>query len=68
MDHGNHQGVSRPGTPQHWTLERLKREYMLEVVRQTRGRTTEAARILGIDRRTLATRLERHLEAGALEG
>lgn len=42
-------------------LEELKRQYVLEVVQQTRGSTTDAARILGIDRRTLNTRLRRYL-------
>ena len=42
-------------------LEELKRQYVLEVVQQTRGSTADAARILGIDRRTLNTRLRRYL-------
>lgn len=44
-----------------WTLERVRDEYMVAVVRHAGG-GQEAARILGIDRRALRIGLERRLK------
>lgn len=60
-----HPPPAGPEAGARWTLERLRREYCLEIWRQTRQRPAAAARILGIDRRTLESRLERYAaEAG----
>jgi len=40
-----------------WSLERLERAYTKQVLEKTGGRKGEAARILGIDRRTLYRKL-----------
>src|SRR5690606_26807429 len=48
-----------------WSLERLRREYILTILRQTQGDHQGAARILGIDRRTLHSRVQRYLGTGA---
>jgi two-component system NtrC family response regulator/two-component system response regulator HydG len=48
-----------------WTLERLEREYILDVVRETNGHQIRAAEILGIDRRTLYRKLKQYREEGA---
>jgi DNA-binding NtrC family response regulator len=42
---------------QDWTLERLEREYIAWVLQRTGGHQGEAARVLGISRRTLYRRL-----------
>lgn len=49
-----------------WTLQRLEREYILAVLSQTAGNRTEAARGLGISRRTLHRKLQRYREAGVI--
>ncbi len=41
------------------TLEEVERRHVLKVLRACNGSRTEAARILGIDRKTLARRLAR---------
>jgi DNA-binding NtrC family response regulator len=47
-----------------WDLKRMEDEYILAVIRHTNGHRNRAARILGIDRRTLYRKLERiELEA-----
>jgi len=43
---------------QDWSLERLQREYAGAVLRKTGGHKRSAARILGIDRRTLYRKLQ----------
>jgi DNA-binding NtrC family response regulator len=43
---------------QDWTLVRLEREYVEAVLKKTGGNKGEAARILGIDRRTLYRKLK----------
>ena len=54
-------GGTRQAPGPHWSLEELKREYILSIVHQTHGAPSRAARILGIDRRTLSTKLRRYL-------
>jgi two-component system response regulator HydG len=48
------------GREQHWTIDRLEREYILSVLEKTGGNQTRAASILGIDRRTLYRKLKRY--------
>ncbi len=45
-----------------WSLREIEREYILAVLAHTGGHRSRAARILGIDRRTLYRKL-RELEA-----
>jgi two-component system response regulator AtoC len=42
------------------SLDTLERDRILEALRQTSGNQTEAAKLLGIGRRTLLTKLDRH--------
>lgn len=52
-----------------WTLERLERTYVARVLNKTGGHKGKAARILGIDRRTLYRKLrQRRHEALRQEG
>jgi DNA-binding NtrC family response regulator len=61
-----------------WNLERLETEYILSVLERTRGHRGRAARVLGIDRRTLYRKLKQirqpyagngqRVPAGALVG
>ena len=48
------------------TLEDMTCEYVLRVLGQSKGNKSEAARILGVPRRTLYRMLERYAEAGKL--
>jgi DNA-binding NtrC family response regulator len=41
-----------------WPLERIEREYILRTLDAVRGNQSQAARVLGIDRRTLTRRLQ----------
>jgi two-component system response regulator HydG len=50
-----------------WSLERLEREYILQVLERTRGHQSRAAEILGIDRRTLYRKLKSYVDSGLLE-
>jgi len=50
-------GDAAPGTP---PLEEIEREHILEVLRQVNGNRMAAAKLLGISRRALYRRLERH--------
>ncbi|UCC24581.1 MAG: sigma-54-dependent Fis family transcriptional regulator [Gemmatimonadales bacterium] len=47
-----------------WTMDELEREYILSVLEETRGRKSEAVKILGISRRTLYRKLARYREEG----
>ncbi|MEJ2679661.1 MAG: helix-turn-helix domain-containing protein [Gemmatimonadota bacterium] len=43
-----------------WDLERLEREYILEVLEEVGGHRGNAADLLGIDRRTLYRKLKQY--------
>jgi two-component system, NtrC family, response regulator AtoC len=43
-----------------YTLEELEKRYIQMVLRRTKGRRQEAARILGINRKTLASKIEKY--------
>jgi len=45
-------------------LDEIEREHILEVLRQVKGNRMKAAKVLGISRRALYRRLERHQLAG----
>ena len=47
-----------------WTLERVEREYLLSTLESTRWRQSEAAEVLGINRRTIHRKLSRYREQG----
>jgi len=49
-----------------WSLDRLEREYILDVLEETHGHKGHASEILGIDRRTLYRKLKRYHEEGVL--
>ncbi len=49
-----------------WTMDELEREYILSVLEETRGRKSDAVKILGISRRTLYRKLARYREEGFL--
>jgi DNA-binding NtrC family response regulator len=48
-------------------MERLEREYILEVLQQTGGHRGRTADILGIDRRTLYRKLKQYALDGGEE-
>jgi len=48
-----------------WTFEDLEREYIFRVLESVRWKKTEAAEILGIDRRTLYRKLKRYEDEGS---
>jgi len=52
-----HAGEGAPATA---PLEEIEREHILEVLRQVNGNRMAAAKLLGISRRALYRRLERH--------
>jgi DNA-binding NtrC family response regulator len=52
--------VLRAATAEMVTLDRLEESYIREVLRTTRGNKTEAARILGINRKTLLEKRKRY--------
>lgn len=54
-----------PGA-ENWTLARLEREHIARVMARTGGRQTEAAKILGISRRTLYRRLQHYYASDAM--
>ncbi|MBI4545368.1 MAG: sigma-54-dependent Fis family transcriptional regulator [Gemmatimonadetes bacterium] len=49
-----------------WSLERLEREYLLDMLDEAHGHKGHAAEILGIDRRTLYRKLKRYQKEGIL--
>ena len=49
-----------------WPLARLEREYILAVLDRCGGRQTEAAEVLGINRRTIHRKLKQYREEGLL--
>ena len=49
-----------------WNLDRLEREYILKVLDEEGWHQARAARILGINRRTLYRKLKRYREEGVL--
>lgn len=49
-----------------WDLERLEREYILDMLEQTQWHQSSAAEALGISRRTLYRKLKRYREQGIL--
>jgi two-component system, NtrC family, response regulator HydG len=48
-----------------WSMERLEKHYILDVLQQTGGHRGHAAEILGIDRRTLYRKLKQYAREGA---
>jgi two-component system response regulator HydG len=51
--------------PSHITLDEMERRYVRQVLESVRGNKTHAARVLGIDRRSLYRRLETPAPGGA---
>ena len=49
-----------------WDLERLEREYILATLESTGGHQSNAAEILGIDRRTVYRKLKQYEEEGLI--
>ncbi|NNF37695.1 MAG: sigma-54-dependent Fis family transcriptional regulator [Gemmatimonadetes bacterium] len=52
------------GLAEHWTLDRLEREYLLSTLALAGGCQAEAARRLGVNRGTVCRRLKRYREEG----
>ena len=48
------------------TLDEMACQYVLRVLEQSKGNKSEAARVLGVPRRTLYRMLERYAEAGRI--
>ncbi len=53
-------GILDEAQRKRWTFEELEREYIFRVLESVRWKKTEAADILGIDRRTLYRKLKRY--------
>ncbi len=53
-------GILDEAQKKRWTFEDLEREYIFRVLESVRWKKTEAAEILGIDRRTLYRKLKRY--------
>ncbi|MBI4408182.1 MAG: sigma-54-dependent Fis family transcriptional regulator [Gemmatimonadetes bacterium] len=49
-----------------WNLERLEREYILDVLDEVHGHKGHAAEVLGVDRRTLYRKLKQYQQEGIL--
>ncbi|HSG81660.1 MAG TPA: sigma-54 dependent transcriptional regulator [Gemmatimonadota bacterium] len=62
------QGILDEAQSKRWTFEDLEREYIFRVLESVRWKKTEAAEILGIDRRTLYRKLKRYESEGARTG
>ncbi|UCC47410.1 MAG: sigma-54-dependent Fis family transcriptional regulator [Gemmatimonadota bacterium] len=58
-------GILDEAQRKRWTFEDLEREYIFRVLESVRWKKTEAAEILGIDRRTLYRKLKRYESEGA---
>jgi len=52
--------TSRPAQAKMPSLEDIERDYILEVLRQTRGKKVKAAKILGISRKTLLEKRKKY--------
>jgi len=50
------------------TLDEMACQYVLRVLEQSKGNKSEAARVLGVPRRTLYRMLERYAEEGRISG
>jgi DNA-binding NtrC family response regulator len=57
-------GAAARAREERWSLERLEREYILQVLEDTRGNQVRAAQALGIDRRTLTRKLRQYRDQG----
>jgi DNA-binding NtrC family response regulator len=51
-----------------WDLDRLEREYILVTLEKTGGHQSDAADILGVDRRTVYRKLKQYREGGLTSG
>jgi two-component system, NtrC family, response regulator HydG len=60
------QGLVDTARRERWTMERLEKEYILDVLQQTDGHRGHAAEILGIDRRTLYRKLKQYAREDGL--
>jgi two-component system response regulator AtoC len=45
---------------EYYSLEELEKRYIQFILRRTKGRRQEAARILGINRKTLSYKIEKY--------
>jgi two-component system response regulator AtoC len=54
------QGELQVFTEENYTLEELEKRYIQFILRRTRGRRQDAARILGINRKTLSHKIEKY--------
>jgi two-component system, NtrC family, response regulator AtoC len=54
------QGEFQAFSEENYTLEELEKRYIKFILRQTKGRRQEAARILGINRKTLGYKIEKY--------
>jgi DNA-binding NtrC family response regulator len=60
------QGLVDTARRERWSMERLEKEYILDVLQQTGGHRGHAAEILGIDRRTLYRKLKQYAREGSV--
>jgi two-component system, NtrC family, response regulator HydG len=58
------QGMVDTARRERWSMDRLEKEYILDVLQQTGGHRGHAAEILGIDRRTLYRKLKQYASEG----
>jgi two-component system, NtrC family, response regulator AtoC len=54
------QGEFQVFSEENFTLEELEKRYIQFILRRTRGRRQDAARILGINRKTLSHKIEKY--------
>lgn len=66
LNHRPDRAVASRGTEERWSLDRLEREYILEVLDSEGWHQGNAADVLGINRRTLYRKLKRYREEGVL--